>query len=44
MFSNKLGKSRGHGKSKKESNTKKHHIRNWMHSKKKKKNEANLFA
>ncbi|XP_011691216.1 PREDICTED: uncharacterized protein LOC105452082 isoform X1 [Wasmannia auropunctata] len=38
------GKSRGHGKHKKETNTKKHHIRNWMHSKKKKKNEANLFA
>ncbi|KYM95873.1 hypothetical protein ALC62_13483 [Cyphomyrmex costatus] len=38
------GKSRGHGKHKKETNSKKHHIRNWMHSKKKKKNEANLFA
>ncbi|XP_071566668.1 uncharacterized protein [Temnothorax nylanderi] len=37
------GKSRGHGKAKKETNSKKHHIRNWMHSKKKKKHEANLF-
>ncbi|XP_011171357.1 centrosomal protein of 97 kDa isoform X2 [Solenopsis invicta] len=37
------GKSRhgGHGKPK---NTKKHHVRNWMHSQKKKKQEANLFA
>lgn len=43
MFSNKHGKSHGHGKPKKESNSKKHHIRNWMHSKKKKKHEANLF-
>ncbi|XP_011636638.1 uncharacterized protein LOC105426909 isoform X1 [Pogonomyrmex barbatus] len=38
------GKSRGHGKPRKGSNTKKHHIRNWMHSGKKKKNEANLFT
>ncbi|XP_018368749.1 PREDICTED: uncharacterized protein LOC108764848 isoform X1 [Trachymyrmex cornetzi] len=37
----------GHGKSrkhKKETNSKRHHIRNWMPSKKKKHNEANLFA
>lgn len=38
------GKSRGHGKAKKETNSKKHHIRNWMHTTKKKKNEANLFT
>ncbi|XP_072764460.1 uncharacterized protein [Anoplolepis gracilipes] len=44
MFSNKHGKSHGHGKPKKESNTKKHHIRTWIHSKKKKKHEANLFT
>ncbi|XP_011879711.1 PREDICTED: uncharacterized protein LOC105568557 isoform X1 [Vollenhovia emeryi] len=37
------GKSRGHGKPKKETNSKKHHVRNWMNSKRKKK-EANLFA
>jgi len=37
------GKSRKHNK--KDGNSKKHHIRNWMHSKKKKNDkEANLFA
>lgn len=44
MFSKKHGKWRGHDKSKKDSNSKKHHIRNWMHSKKDKKREANLFG
>ncbi|XP_019888748.2 uncharacterized protein LOC105284078 isoform X1 [Ooceraea biroi] len=43
MFSRGRGKSHS-GKPKKEANTKKHHVRNWMHSKKKKKPEANLFA
>ncbi|XP_011250835.1 uncharacterized protein LOC105248013 isoform X2 [Camponotus floridanus] len=43
MFSKKHGKWRGHDKSKKDSNSKKHHNRNWMHSKGKKR-EANLFG
>ncbi|XP_029168153.1 uncharacterized protein LOC114938374 isoform X1 [Nylanderia fulva] len=38
------GKSNGHGRPKKESNTKKHHIRTWVHTTKKKQNEANLFV
>lgn len=44
MFSKKHGKSHGHGRPKKESNSKKHHIRTWIHTTKKKKNEANLFT
>ncbi|CAL1682246.1 unnamed protein product [Lasius platythorax] len=44
MFSKKHGKSRGHGKPKKESNSKKHHIHTWIHSKKKKNQEDNLFT
>jgi hypothetical protein len=41
MFSGGHGKSHGH-KPKREANTKKHHIRSWMHRRKKK--NDNLFA